>query len=220
MSEQNGNQAESNQEKLRRILQNTAADLWGGTPQPAPVNNTPATEKKKAPAAKKPQIPSLAGIWKTADETVDWTEALGHEYPADGLTSDRLWQFYRAHAEKVLKGDLQTYVDVLTVGNPLGDLTPFAADMKIRTPDPDTLEASFECCPEYLKSEPDKYLCGLALRIARDLFAILPVETVHVEGRRNGKPVIRVTYDREKLRRINFKFMDPVTFAKECGELL
>ena len=220
MSEQNANQPESNQEKLRRILQNTAADIWGGTPQPAPANTAPAAEKKKTPAAKKPQIPSLADIWKTADETVDWTEALGHEYPADGLTSDRLWQFYRTHAEKVLKGELQAYVDVLTVANPLGDLTPFAADLKIRTPDPDTLEASFECCPEYLKNEPDKYLCGLALRIARDLFAILPVETVRVSGTRNSKTVIRVTYEREKLRKINFKFMDPVAYAREHGELL
>lgn len=220
MSEQKENLTESNQDRLRRILQNTAADLWGSVPQPASESEAPVPEKKKAAAAGKPKTPSLADIWKTADETVDWTEALGHEYPADGLTSDRLWQFYRAHAEKVLLGDLQTYVDVLTVGNPLGDLTPFAADLKIRTPDADTLEASFECCPEYLKNEPEQYPCGLSLRIARDLLAILPVETVRVEGLKNGKTVVKATYDREKLRKINFRFLDPVAFTRENGEIL
>lgn len=219
MSETNERIPESNQDKLRRILQNTAADLWGTTPAPAPGNAAPAQEKKKVQAARKPEIPSLAEIWKTADETIDWTEALGHEYASDGLTTDRLWQFYRAHAAKVLAGDLPTYVDVLTVTNPLGDLTPFAADLKIRTPDADTLEASFECCPEYLKNEPEKYLCGLSLRIARDLFAVLPVEKVRVEGFHNGKSKISVTYEKSRIRKINFRFLDPVALAHECGQL-
>lgn len=220
MSEQKDSLPESNQDKLRRILQNTALDIWGSVPQPAATDTPSTTEKKKPSVTSGVKIPSLADIWKTADETVEWTEALGHEYPADGLTTDRLWQFYRTHAAKVLKGDLQSYVDVLTVTNPLGDLTPFAADLKIRTPDADTLEASFECCPEYLKKEPGKYLGGLALRIARDLFAVLPVEKVRVEGFKNGKTVIRVLYERDKLRKINFKFLDPVAFAGECGEII
>ena len=216
------------QDKLRKILQETAADLWGGNPVPgmptrpagtAGRTATPGngTEKSQSTPVKKLQFPTLTSVWKTADETVDWTEVLAHDRPVDGLTSMRLWDFYRKYAERVLKGDLQAYVDVLSAANPLGDLTPFAANLQMRTPDADTLQASYECCPEYMKKARDLYLCGLSLRIARDLFAVLPVRRVQVEATENGVPVFRNTFERDDLRNVNFKFLDPVAFAKEHG---
>lgn len=219
-----------NQEKLRKILQSTAADIWGGAPgngtatsPAAPIAGSSAAtagkpaEKPQSTPVKKLQIPALTTVWKTADETVDWTEVLAHDRPVDGLTSQRLWDFYRKYAERVLKGDIQAYVDVLTTANPLGDLTPFAANLQMRTPDADTLQASFECCPEYMKKARELYLCGLSLRIARDLFAVLPVQRVQVEATENGVPVFRNTFERDALRDVNFKFLDPVAFAKTHG---
>ena len=154
------------QDKLRKILQETAADLWGATPGTAmptrPVgtagNGAPMAGKPQSEPVKKLQFPALTSVWKTADETVDWTEVLAHDRPADGLTTMRLWEFYRKYADRVLKGDLQAYVDVLSAANPLGDLTPFAANLQMRTPDADTLQASYECCPEYMKKARDLYL--------------------------------------------------------------
>ena len=213
------------QDKLRKILQETAADLWGATPgtamstRPAGTagNGAPMAGKPQSEPVKKLQFPALTSVWKTADETVDWTEVLAHDRPADGLTTMRLWEFYRKYADRVLKGDLQAYVDVLSAANPLGDLTPFAANLQMRTPDADTLQASYECCPEYMKKARDLYLCGLSLRIARDLFAVLPVRRVQVEATENGVTVFRNTFDRDDLRNMNFKFLDPVAFAKEHG---
>lgn len=218
-----------NQEKLRKILQSTAADIWGGTPGNAKATSPAAptagnaakagqpAEKSQNMPATKLQIPALTTVWKTADETVDWTEVLAHDRPADGLTTPRLWDFYRKYAERVLKGDIQAYVDVLSTTNPLGDLTPFAANLQMRAPDADTLQASFECCPEYMKKARELYLCGLSLRIARDLFAVLPVQRVQVEATENGVPVFRNTFERNVLRGLNFKFLDPVAFAKTHG---
>lgn len=213
------------QEKLRKILQTTAADIWGGMPgtgTPARPASTAAAagkpaEKPQSAPAKKLQFPALTTVWKTADETVDWTEVLAHDRPVDGLTSMRLWEYYRKYAERVLKGDLQAYVEVLSATNPLGDLTPMAANLQMRTPDADTLQASFECCPEYVNKARELYLCGLSLRIARDLFAVLPVCRVQVEATENGTTVFRNTYERDTLRDVNFKFLDPVAFAKAHG---
>lgn len=213
------------QDKLRKILQETAVDLWGATPgtamptRPAGTagNGAPMAGKPQSEPVKKLQFPALTSVWKTADETVDWTEVLAHDRPADGLTTMRLWEFYRKYADRVLKGDLQAYVDVLSAANPLGDLTPFAANLQMRTPDADTLQASYECCPEYMKKARDLYLCGLSLRIARDLFAVLPVRRVQVEATENGVTVFRNTFERDDLRNLNFKFLDPVAFAKEHG---
>ena len=46
---------------------------------------------------------------------------------------------------------------------------------------------------------------------------MLPVRRVKVEATENGVTVFRNTFDRDDLRNMNFKFLDPVAFAKEHG---
>lgn len=212
-----------------RVMKEVASDLWGtgiadlvGMARPAAEKRPPAesTEKDiKKPndtAAEEQQRP-FSDIWKAADETVDWTGALVRKMPDDGLTSRKMWNFYHRMAEKVLQGDLAAYVEVLTTVNPLGDLTCYANGISMRTPDADTLEATFEILPEYAAKEKELYLCGLSLRIARDLLAVLPVDKVTVKGQSDGNDRFGVTWTRKQLMNRNFRFLDPVAFAKECG---
>lgn len=203
-----------NQQKLGKILQNTAADLWGSGQNiwnaPKTAGGTqPTTAKTESPVRVKENMPADQ-LWKVADEVIDWTEVLAHEHSPDGLTSERLWSFYRRNAEKVLKGDMKAYVEVLKTCNPLGDLTTYAQDVQIRTPGPDRLEASFSCLPD----TDERKMYGLMLRIARDLFATLPVKEVGVEAFENGKTAAEATYTREQMKKQNFKFLDPVKFGK------
>ena len=58
----------------------------------------------------------------------------------------------------------------------------------------------------------DAYLCGMALRIARDLFAVLPVLKVEV-----ATDALTVTFTRAQMNKVRFAFIDPVKFVKECG---
>lgn len=48
----------------------------------------PAAEPQvaEAPVSAVPELPSFESFWRTADETVDWTDALVHAEPTDGLT--------------------------------------------------------------------------------------------------------------------------------------
>ena len=88
-----------------------ASDLWGGVMPSYPAEEAPAAEKKEEPASQETAVkkPGMDAIWKTADETVDWTDALAHSTPTDGLTAPRIWAFYHKHAQKVLAGDLNAY---------------------------------------------------------------------------------------------------------------
>ena len=213
MSEDINRLAETNEllKKMRAIT----SDLWGESPDVA-AEPKPQPEKPARVVVKRPEI-GIDNLWMTADETIDWTDALAHEYPADGLTNIRLWSFYHKQAEAVLSGDTKAYAEVLKKANPLGELTVFAEGISMRAPDPDRVEAQFNVREEYMEKNERKYLSAMGVRIARDLLACLPVSEVGVKAVRNGKPVMEATYRRKKLMHRNFSFLDPVQLTEECG---
>lgn len=190
-------------------------DLWG-TSGEAPAEEAAA----KATAEYRSAFPPFEQLWKTADDTVDWTEALAHEKPNDGLTSAHLWGFFHQYADRVLQGDLTAYVEVLKTANPLGDLTSFVSSFHLRAVDADELAVKFQAHPAYLtrgKAETHRYLCAVALRSARDLMALLPVCRVAVTAVQGEKTLLQVVYDREEMQKVRFSFVDPVTFAAGHG---
>ena len=200
---------------LLKRMRAIASDLWRETPDVS-ATPKPKADKPARVVVKRPEI-GIDNLWMTADETIDWTDALGHEYPADGLTSIRLWCFYHKQAEAVLDGDTKAYAEVLRKANPLGELTGFAEGISMRAPDADRLEGQFNCRKEYLDTHGKKYLSAMGVRIARDLLACLPVGEVEVKALQDGKTVMEVTYRREQLMHRNFSFLDPVKLTEECG---
>lgn len=213
MSEDNNRPADTNDllKKMRAIT----ADLWGETPD-VPAEPKPKAEKPARVVVKRPEI-GIDNLWMTADETIDWTDALAHEYPTDGLTNIRLWSFYHKQAEAVLSGDTKAYAEVLKKANPLGELTTFAEGISMRAPDADRVEAQFNIRKEYLDTEGKRYLSAMGVRIARDLLACLPVSEVGVKAVQDGRTVMEVTYRREQLMHRNFSFLNPVKLTEECG---
>ena len=192
-------------------------DLWGTPASPEPAAAVAQHTPKKVYQS---TFPPFEQLWKTADETVDWTDALASASPTDGLTSPRLWSFFHEHAGAVLKGDLNAYVEVLHAANPLGDLAPYAVSFDVEAESADRLRVTFEGSPAYLgaaEKEVRRYLAGVALRAARDLMALLPVRAVLAEGVSQGKTLLSVEFDRDELQKVRFSFIDPETFAVACG---
>ena len=230
------------QKKLAETLKGIGIDLWGtsdpeqwaekafdssaavpltGAQQPkretaAPEQKTEADAEKKTAKAPARKV-SMENLWMTADETIDWTEALIREYAPDGLTPPDRWRFYHRMARLVLEGDRKAYAEVLTTLNPLGDLMEYAQGIVLRTPKADRLECEFECSPEHMEGSARRYLGAMSLRIARDLLAVLPVEEVSVLGRMSGEEKCRVTLKREQLLKRKMAFLDPADFIEECG---
>ena len=156
MSEDINRPADANDllKKMRAIT----ADLWRESPD-VTAEPKPKAEKPARVVVKRLEI-GIDNLWMTADETIDWTDALAHEFPADGLTSVRLWSFYHKQAEAVLSGDTRAYAEVLKKSNPLGELTTFAEGISMRAPDPDRVEAQFNVREEYMEK---KTLSGMTL---------------------------------------------------------
>ena len=213
MSEDINRPADANDllKKMRAIT----ADLWRESPD-VTAEPKPKAEKPARVVVKRPEI-GIDNLWMTADETIDWTDALAHEFPADGLTSVRLWSFYHKQAEAVLSGDTRAYAEVLKKSNPLGELTTFAEGISMRAPDPDRVEAQFNCRREHLETDGKKYLSAMGVRIARDLLACLPVSEVGVKALQDGRTAMEVTYRREDMMHRNFSFLDPLKLTEDCG---
>ena len=211
----NANNPPMEENELIKRLRAIGSDLWGESPAVSAEPKQKADKPARA-VVKRTNI-GIDNLWMTADETIDWTDALGHEYPTDGLTNIRLWSFYHMQAEAVLSGDTKAYAEVLKKSNPLGELTPFAEGISMRAQDSGRVEGHFNCRPEYMKGDAKKYLCAMGIRIARDLLACLPVDEVGVIAAQHGKNVMEVTYRREMLLHRNFSFLDPVSLTEECG---
>ena len=203
--------------EFAKQLRKIAGDLWGKTEgAPVAAEPKPKKEKPKKVVVDQPVI-GIHNLWKTADETIDWTDALSHSLPSDGLADARLWRFFHEKAAAVLAGNLKAYAEVLKISNPLGELTEFADGITIQPAGADRLESSFTAKAEYLEGNPRQYCAAMSIRIARDLFACLPVEEVAVRALSDGKEIMAVTYRREQLLHRNFSFLDPEAFAGECG---
>ena len=202
---------------LRRSLLKGMADIVGDLyPDAAP--NTATLKAADAPVpAKQPALPPFRQLWKTADETIDWTDILVSPTPTDGLTPPDKWALYHKHAQGVLKGDVAAYLAVLQAENPMADLTPYVTALDVTTADADTLRASYAVRPDLMHQNTEQYLCGMALRIARDLFAALPVLTVEVRATQAENALLTVSFTRAQMNKVRFAFIDPVAFVKECG---
>lgn len=167
--------------------------------------------------AARPALPPFRDLWKTADESIDWTEALASATPTDGLTPPEKWAMYHDHAGRVLRGDTDAYLAVLKAANPMADLMPYVASLDVATASADDLRAVFSARADLLEKEPEHYLAGMALRIARDLFAVLPVSCVTVTGQGADAPLLNVRFERSEMNKVRFAFIDPLDFVKACG---
>lgn len=193
---------------LRRSLSNVAQDLWGVRKAPAPHSAAPCTT---------PDFPPFEQLWSAVDETVDWTEILTHAAPTDGLTAPESWRMYRRYAQRVLDGDPQAYLAVLTAVDPLKDLTPWAEKLEVICSDADTLRVLFTAIPTLSQREGQRYWAGMSLRIARDLLALLPALQVDVTVLSSDASCMTVRFARAELQKVRFSFIDPVDFALQCG---
>ena len=198
---------------LRRSLLRGMSDIVGdlyGAPQTAILKaaNTPEP-------AQQPALPAFSQLWKTADETIDWTDILVSPTPTDGLTPPDKWALYHRHAQAVLQGDTAAYLAILQAENPMDDLMPYVSALDVTTVDADTLRATFSPRSDLNGGE---YLCGMAVRIARDLFAALPVLTVDVAAIQGEEALLNVTFTRAQMNKVRFAFIDPVEFVRNCSK--
>lgn len=153
------------------------------------------------------------------------------------------WRKLCTLAERVLSGDIDAYLDVIYEMHPLDDLIEFGSDFEFGADSPDAIEVEFtvkteKVVPTYSLSLTktgklsrkdltktayyelvQDFVCSCSIRIARDIFALLPVKTVVVHavenalnsqtGQQEDMVILSVLYDRDILNGLNFDLIDP-----------
>lgn len=166
-------------------------------------------------------INSLKSIHKTSDDSIDWTEVLVSPTAPDEIYNANMWEYYHEMAPKILAGDIDAYLQLIYEVNPLDDLLMYGSNFEFGTDDPQKMEVEFvvnEAALSDAKKQMNNleyndllqdYVCSTCIRIARDMFALLPIGTTIVHATLNGNTVVSVAFDRNTLSRIRFGYIDP-----------
>lgn len=164
---------------------------------------------------------SLKSIHKSSDDTIDWTEVLVSPLPPDDTYNQGMWQYYHSMASKILSGDIDTYLQLIYEVNPLDDLLAYGGNFEFGTDDPRKIEVEFTVNEDTLSSAKTRmstaeynnllqdFVCSVCIRIARDMFALLPVAHTIVHAVLSNETVISVDFDRSNLSKVKFGYIDP-----------
>lgn len=177
------------------------------------------------------QVEEVIGIHRVGVDAIDWNHAAGIPRKLSSLQ------------DRVLQGDIDAYYEVIEEVAPFGELVEFGSEFEIGTDDPSCIVAEFhikeeEVIPdttltltatgkvsekkmtktEYYELLQD-YVCSVMIRMARDLFALLPVEKVIVHavddalntatGNNEEVTYVSVIFDRAAFQKINLDKIDP-----------
>ena len=168
---------------------------------------------------------TLKSIHNASDEKIDWKKISESESAESMGCNEDAWEYLRDAAPGVLKGDIDTYLQVISDVNPLDDLLNFGSDFQFGTDDPSKMEVEFVINEDALENASQTltdreynsllqdFVCSMSLRIARDVFALLPVNETVVHVVLSDVTVFSVVFDSATFSKINFSYIDPSNTA-------
>ena len=168
--------------------------------------STTVSEERKGLSAE-----AIKRIYLYEDAPVDWTELIAGA-TADDLLMDQTVHAYCAQmAPRILSGDVDAYLEVIERMRPVDDLALYSGDFEFGTDKPNYIEVEFVANPERVLRDGvsdamlEEFVSAVAVRVARDLFALLPVTKVLVHVEISGNTVLSVNFIRNQLCNINFR---------------
>lgn len=187
---------------------------------------------------------------KLAKAKFEQRKAIAYEEIAKSKVRDTenyaAWEALVECADKVLNGDIDSYYDAINAYDPFVELSKLGSDFEFGTDDSRLMEIEFctkfdEIIPhEKLTLTPagkvsyksmsktemyditQDYVCSLAIRLAREIFALIPVDTVIVHADENSKDafgndarytILSVKFERAVFERTNFDYVDASDFV-------
>lgn len=191
------------------------------------AKNTEAERPAKRAASVQIDANTLKAIHGVSDDSIDWNKIVDSPVAPDAGYDQRMWSYLYSLAPDVLGGDIDTYLKLISELNPLDDLLDYGDHFEFGTDTADKIEVEFVINPDTLSDARQSmsardyhlllqdYVCSMSLRIARDMFALLPVKNTVVHTVLDDSTIFSVDFDRATLSRINFSFIDPSNTATQ-----
>lgn len=200
---------------------------WNGiaTSQPPFDKNTVGPKEQEAQAVFEKYKP---GFFAKKIKFLDITEAKRNDIEKgriEDLQDYEAWENLNKTAKAVLEGDIDCMLEVIEEMAPLDDLVEFEVMADNVVPkDNLTLTATGKLSSKKLSASArldlmQDYVCSCAIRVARDMCAILPVKGVLIHakdtfinteiGLQEAKDILSVYIERTTLDKLNYDLIDP-----------
>lgn len=162
-------------------------------------------------------LDDIKKLYLKSDEVIDWTELLVSASADDVFMEPETWKFLKSISRKVLSGDIDAYLETIEKMRPVDDLLDYGIDFEFGTDNPNLMEVEFHINEhimlpnvnvigvEYYEQLFKEYVCASSIRVARDLFALLPVKYVIVYAKKEDDVVLQARFDRNEVQKLNFK---------------
>ena len=181
-------------------------------------------------------IEALKSVHKQSDGYIDW------EAVANGAVSGQIKEL-QPFAQSVLAGDIDAYFKVIEQVGPFDDLLEYGSGFEVGTDDPKMMEIEFQVKSDDIipTQYPDMkasgeivmkdfsksayfelvqdYVSSTMLRVARDTFALLPVQQVIIHavdkvlnpatGNDEEVTIASAKIKRDAMATLNFERIDP-----------
>ncbi|MCK4830181.1 hypothetical protein KA005_81435, partial [bacterium] len=153
------------------------------------------------------------------------------------------WEKLRELASRILKGDTDAYLEAIQEAEPFEEIYEYGSSFNTNVISKDIIEVLFQVNDEQVIPKETKtvlktgklsvknmtktryyelyqdYVCGSTMRVARELFALLPIKRVLVTatckmlntstGHKEEKPILSVIMPRDTIEELNFQMIDP-----------
>lgn len=223
--------------------------LYASEPPPEPVNthSREKAAQVKLETFKPGFTDKMFGLAenkrKKLISAVEEARRLDEKAYQDALEAHLDWQGIHALAGNILEGDPDAYINAIRQVDPFSDISELGSYLEFQSKDGATVEAALlvngdKVIPKETKSllasgklsvkkMPitkfyelyQDYVCGCVLRVARELFALLPIEMVIVTamgevlntqtGHIEEKPILSAAIPKDTLTKLNFDTLDP-----------
>lgn len=178
----------------------------------------------------------ISRIYNQADQPINWRRILAHQLSSNATEQE---MYLKSHAEDILNGNIDTYYEVIQDVNPLDDLLQYGSNFECGTDDPRMLYVSFQVNSRAVMHDAENldrteynqllqdYVCGCTIRVARDMFALLPLRHIIVDAEDSGKTILSVDFGKRQFDELDFQLLDAsdavetfdhrMQFSKEQG---
>lgn len=187
--------------------------------------------------SKKDKIKQEVDVAKAKDEEEFQEEIKSYESEKED------WKSLKELAEKILSGDLEAYANAVKEINPFSEISELGSSLEFRFVNDLIAEVTLsinseEVIPKEIKSLSKSgkmltknmpkgkfyelyqdYVCSCVLRVAREIFALLPIESVAIHamgellntktGHLENQPVLSVIIPKKTLDKLNLDMIDP-----------
>ena len=182
---------------------------------------------KQAPVEKKPKKGDISkevmAIYAVADQAIEWiaiknsTSNLGYEN----------WDYLKERADKVLGGDIDTYLEIINDVNPFAELIDLGSQFSCGTDNPMKMTIECQIAEDEIadtyrddKELLEDYVSAIALKAGRDIFALLPLWQCEVNIVMGDRTVLNSKFTRDSFESLHFDKLDASDTIKKLGGIV